>query len=266
MIVTANRLRSIGWIALLLLCGVLLMVLAFRVNSLRSQVHRAEIRIVSLKQEKMYLETEFETRANQQQLKAWNDVEFGYIAPTASQYLENERQLASLSMPAEPDAPAPIRVASMDDSVIAQAAFPAMVSPLTGKIVADEKPAPKEADDQPAKVDHATATATLGQKLATLHRDADEAPAKPKATAKVAKDGKLASKGKAPATPVKKTVEKVAAKTSAKTAVQPKANVAKLAKVPDSKADHAKADHAKAGQSHSGGLIKLALKDVKTKK
>jgi hypothetical protein len=38
---------------------------------------------VALKQQKMYLETEFETRANQQQLKAWNDLEFGYVAPVA---------------------------------------------------------------------------------------------------------------------------------------------------------------------------------------
>jgi hypothetical protein len=59
------------------------MILSFRVNALRSQVHRAEGQIVALKQQKMYLETEFETRANQQQLKAWNDLEFGYVAPVA---------------------------------------------------------------------------------------------------------------------------------------------------------------------------------------
>ena len=121
MIVTANRLRSIGWVVLLALCGAVVLALSFRVNALRSQVHRAEQRIVALKQEKMYLETEFETRANQQQLKSWNDIEFGYVAPTAGQYLENERQLASLSKPADPDAPAPIRVASADDSVIGRA-------------------------------------------------------------------------------------------------------------------------------------------------
>jgi hypothetical protein len=105
------------------------MVLSFRVNALRSQVHRAEGQIVALKQQKMYLETEFETRANQQQLKAWNDLEFGYVAPTAGQYLENERQLAALSKPADPGAPAPIRVASVDDTVIAPAAFPNWLAP-----------------------------------------------------------------------------------------------------------------------------------------
>ena len=42
MMVSANRFRSIGWIALLLVCFALVMVLAFRVNALRSQVHRTE--------------------------------------------------------------------------------------------------------------------------------------------------------------------------------------------------------------------------------
>ncbi|MBB4615256.1 hypothetical protein [Novosphingobium taihuense] len=173
MITTASRLRSIGWLVLLGLCLALVMVLAFRVNALRSQIHHAEARIVALKQEKMYLETEFETRSNQQQLKTWNDVEFGYTAPNASQYLEGERQLAELSLPSRPDAPAPIRVASVDDSVIASAAFPAMVSPLTGKVLAsnDRKVVAvsdedDSRDDRPSrKVAHDEAVETLKDRL-----------------------------------------------------------------------------------------------------
>ena len=130
---TARRLRSMGWVATLVVCAALVMVLAFRVNALRSQVHRSQARIIALRQETMYLETEFETRANQQQLKSWNDVEFGYVAPAATQYLDNERELVSYAKPVEPGAPAPIRVASTDDQVAAAAVFPAMVSPLTGK-------------------------------------------------------------------------------------------------------------------------------------
>lgn len=169
MISTTSRLRSVGWVVLLGLCLALVVALAFRVNALRSQIHHAEARIVALKQEKMYLETEFETRSNQQQLKAWNDVEFGYAAPNASQYLEGERQLAALSVPATPDAPAPIRVASVDDSVIASVAFPAMVSPLSGKALAsnDSKAVADDGDeDRPARtVDHAEAVETLKDRL-----------------------------------------------------------------------------------------------------
>ena len=79
--------------------------MAFRVNALRSQVHRTELQIISLRKEKLYLETEVETRANQQQLKLWNDVEFGYVAPSASQYIASERQLAAFAKPEGPDAP-----------------------------------------------------------------------------------------------------------------------------------------------------------------
>ncbi|WP_174522588.1 hypothetical protein [Novosphingobium lentum] len=179
MMLSPNRMRSIGWFALLGLCAALVLVLAFRVNALRSQVRHAENTIVALRQQKTYLETEFETRANQQQLKAWNDVEFGYVAPTSGQYLENERQLAALGKPAGPDAPAPIRVASADDSVAAQAAFPAMVSPLTGKALngmtaADEKPALSGDAQRTPLVDHAAAAAALGKRLSTVERSDGE--------------------------------------------------------------------------------------------
>ncbi len=129
---TRDRVRSIGWAFILTVCFALVVALTFRVNAVKSQVKLAERQIVSLQQEKMLLETEFETRGNQQQLRALNEVEFGFEAPTAGQYIEGERSLASLGVPRAADAPAPIRVASAagtgDDN-----AFPAMVSPLTGK-------------------------------------------------------------------------------------------------------------------------------------
>lgn len=181
MISPSNRLRSAGWFVLLGLCLTLVLVLAFRVNALRSQVHHAEARIVALKQEKMYLETEFETRANQQQLKAWNDVEFGYAAPGASQYLEGERQLAQLSVPSTVDAPEPIRVASVDDSVIASAAFPAMVSPLSGKALSsdDHKVGNDSDDDDGAdapRMGHAEAVETLKDRLGKVVEPSSRKP------------------------------------------------------------------------------------------
>lgn len=137
---TRDRLRSIGWAAVLLVCFALLVALTFRVNAVKSQVRLTERQIAAVKQDKLFLETEFETRANQQQLKNLNDVEFGYQAPTAGQYLEGERQLAGLGKPRGPGAPDPIRVASAAD--VAQASsFPEMVSPLTGKAMAAEAPA-----------------------------------------------------------------------------------------------------------------------------
>lgn len=242
MIVTANRMRSIGWIALLGMCATLVLVLSFRVNALRSQVQREEQHIVALRQEKMYLETEFETRANQQQLKAWNDVEFGYVAPGAGQYLENERQLASLSKPSEPDAPAPIRVATVDDSVIAAAAFPQMVSPISGRALAAEAKAVASdvvaSDDAPARsMDHAAAAANLGARLGTVTRvtGADVAKDKAKSKASNASDKKTADKKASDKkTPDKKVAptklaDKVTAKTKSKATTKPVTKLASAA-------------------------------------
>lgn len=144
--VGGSRLRQIGWAMALGLVFVLFAALSFRVSAVKSDVIRAERQIIALTQENMRLETEFETRANQQQLANWNAVDFGYIAPRADQYLENERQLASLSQPALPDAPSPIRVARAD----VPAEMPAMVSPLTGKPM-DVEPAATE-QKAPARV------------------------------------------------------------------------------------------------------------------
>ena len=135
MMVGGSRLRQIGWAMALGIVFAVFLGLTFRVNAVKSEVVRAERQIIALKQETMRLETEFETRANQQQLANWNAVDFGYIAPRADQYLESERQLASLSQPLSPDTPAPIRVARSADEI----EMPRMVSPLGA---APAKPTP----------------------------------------------------------------------------------------------------------------------------
>jgi hypothetical protein len=136
-IVAGSRLRQIGWVVALAICIAVFVALTFKVNSVKSEVRLAERRIISLQREKMLLETEFETRASQQQLAQWNAVEFGYQAPTADQYLENERQLVALGEPRAVTAPAPIRVARAPEAGD-HPAFPRMVSPLTGKPVHEQ--------------------------------------------------------------------------------------------------------------------------------
>lgn len=126
-----SRLRRIGWLAALGACTALYLMLHLKVQGVVSDVVRAERQIVALEQEKLLLETEFETRSNQMQLAAWNRVDFGYVAPTAAQFLENERQLASFGGPPAPGSPAPIRVAGA--AGMDAPAFPRLVSPLTGK-------------------------------------------------------------------------------------------------------------------------------------
>lgn len=157
---TRDRARSIGWAVILMVCLALTVALTMRVNAVKSQVALAERKIVALRLEKQMLETEFETRANQQQLKALNDVEFGYQAPTPGQYLEGERQLASLAKARGPDAPAPIRVATAATAEVPT--LVAMVSPLTGKAIAAEA---KGAD---ARANKPAGAARLADRLSQL--------------------------------------------------------------------------------------------------
>ncbi|HSJ95503.1 MAG TPA: hypothetical protein VLC53_00430 [Myxococcota bacterium] len=131
-----SRIRRIGWIAALATCTALYLALHLKVHSVRSEVIAAERQIVALEQRKLLLETEFETRANQLQLAAWNTIDFGYTAPTASQFLESERQLASFGSPRAADAPEPIRVAGATGAD--EPAFPTLVSPLTGRPIDPE--------------------------------------------------------------------------------------------------------------------------------
>ncbi|MBS0254108.1 MAG: hypothetical protein JSS36_02575 [Proteobacteria bacterium] len=142
---TRDRLNLIGWAGAVALALVLTVGLTLRVNATKSRVKLAERQIVELKREKLFLETEFETRANQRQLAELNAVDFGYRAPTAGQYVEGERQLAALGKPREATAPAPIRMARADaagDGLTDRAALiPAMVSPLTGHFAAEAQAA-----------------------------------------------------------------------------------------------------------------------------
>lgn len=129
---SSGRLRQIGWLMVLAICFGCFGALTFRVNTVKSEVRLAERQIVRLERENMLLETEFQTRANQQQLADWNAIEFGYKAPRADQYLEGERQLASLGPPREIGAPSPIRVARAD-AALPDSPAAAMVSPVSGR-------------------------------------------------------------------------------------------------------------------------------------
>ena len=130
-----SRLRRIGWIAALATCTALYLMLHLKVHSVKSEVVRSERQIVALEQQKVLLETEFESRSNQLQLAAWNRVDFGYVAPSAGQFLENERKLAEFGVPRATGAPAPIRVAGGSGEEAPE--FPRLVSPLTGKPLDD---------------------------------------------------------------------------------------------------------------------------------
>jgi hypothetical protein len=129
---TSSQVQSLGWAAVLAICFAAVVVLSFRVHAVRSEVLLAERQLIALERETLLLETEFETRASQRQLAEWNAVEFGYGAPRAGQFLDGERQLASLGEVRGPDAPAPIRLASADAGDAGATADAPMRSPVSG--------------------------------------------------------------------------------------------------------------------------------------
>jgi len=91
-----KRLEGMGWLALVFLVAILLYPLSLSVATLRSDLARTDRKIVEVKKDIRYLETEFSARANLRQLEDWNKLEFGYVSPVASQYLDGERALANL--------------------------------------------------------------------------------------------------------------------------------------------------------------------------
>lgn len=136
---TRDRAESFAWALAIAIGLAVLLALTFRVNALKSEVKLTERRIMAVRADTLALETEFQTRANQQQLAAVNDLEFGFKAPTASQYLSGERRLATLGKPAGPNAPRPILMASADAPAPAAGALPAVLAPIASKALGETR-------------------------------------------------------------------------------------------------------------------------------
>jgi hypothetical protein len=148
---TPSRLRRIGWFAVLGLCIAFFVLLHVKVTAVHADVVQAERRIVALEEQKLLLETEFLTRANQVQLAAWNKVDFGFTSPTADQFIENPRQLAQFGRPAAADAPPPIRLAGLRSGEDVPD-FPRLVSPLTGEPIEADVLGEAEAEEAGAQL------------------------------------------------------------------------------------------------------------------
>lgn len=170
---TRDRVHSIGWISVLLVCGAATLALTLRVNAVKSQVHDTEKRIVYMQQSIDFLETEFQTRSNQQALNQINDLEFGYKAPAAAQYIEGERQLAAFGKPMGPGAPQPIRYAHAEAPATegaresAGGALLAMVTPVADIVKTKGGTAGVKGRD-PEREELLRDAADLGRRLARI--------------------------------------------------------------------------------------------------
>jgi len=135
MMMTASRVRQIGWGFVLGVCIAAFAVLSLTVHAVRSEVMVADGTIARLEARKARLQTEFQARASQRQLARWNRVELGFVAPRADQYMQAGKQLAKLASPAKRGAPTPIQIARAGDAGPTGRAAQSrvMVSPLTGE-------------------------------------------------------------------------------------------------------------------------------------
>ncbi|APW74176.1 MAG: hypothetical protein ABS88_15750 [Sphingopyxis sp. SCN 67-31] len=92
----ARKLQGIGLVLLVLVFAMMLYPVSLKVAATRSELSRIEKQIDRTRDNIRYLESELAVRASMRQLEQWNADTFGYSAPSASQYLSSETQLASI--------------------------------------------------------------------------------------------------------------------------------------------------------------------------
>lgn len=134
--IAVKRLQSIFWVLLVTMGAIAVYLVSLRVASERTELARVERQILAAKREIRYLETEFGARASMRQLERWNSENFRFSTPTAAQYLNGEKALASLEG-ISPNGPTYVAAPVMTAMVETSGEVPAAVA----KAVADPAPA-----------------------------------------------------------------------------------------------------------------------------
>ena len=159
--IAVRQLQSIFWLLLVTFGALGAYLVSLRVATERNDLDRVRAQVAAVRADTRYLETEFAARSSMRQLEKWNADDFRYAAPTAAQYLEGERALASLDR-VQPNGPVyvapPVMTAMVESPAdLPSAAEAATASPAASQIRSDisiiksaeaaELPAKK--DDQP---------------------------------------------------------------------------------------------------------------------
>lgn len=158
MLMAARKLQGIGLVLLVLIFAMMLYPVSLKVAATRSELTRIEKQIDRTRDNIRYLESELAVRASMRQLEQWNADTFGYSAPDAGQYLESERQLASLDR--LPRARGANEVAPV---------LMAMVSPVGAPTVSAPKESP--APSKPAAVKPTAKPVILAQADTAIRSD-----------------------------------------------------------------------------------------------
>ena len=154
-----QRLRNLGWLALVFMVAILLYPLSLNVAATHSDLVAVDREIMDTKREISFLQAEIRTRASLQQLEEWNELLYGYQPPAADQFVNGEAALASLTGDLPETKPVMMAAASVPaPQVVAE---PAVVKVVKEAVVE----APKQAAPK-ATTTKAVATKAVATKLA----------------------------------------------------------------------------------------------------
>lgn len=161
MLMAARKLQGIGLVLLVLIFAMMLYPVSLNVAATRSELAKIERQIDRTRGNIRYLESELAVRASMRQLERWNADTFGYSAPSAAQYLENERQLASLD-----------RLPRARGANDVAPVLMAMVSPVAMPTPAEPKPAADKPVDagKPVQIAQAAVRSDTAPRMAPTRR------------------------------------------------------------------------------------------------
>lgn len=93
----AYRLKGLGWFGGVVIVSLSFYLVSLQVAAERKRLTQIDAKISSAERDIRALETEFDVRANLAQLERWNGDTLALVAPTASQFVRDEGQLAAIS-------------------------------------------------------------------------------------------------------------------------------------------------------------------------
>lgn len=152
-----QRFRPIGMVAGVAVAATGLYLVSLKVAAERGRVEAVDRQIANVRHDLFALQTELGTRASLRQLEKWNGEVLALSAPTASQFVHDEAQLATLDasmLPTHGNAAPAVMVASFTPPAVAASAPPAVTLAAAtiaapGRAAADIVPAAKLASTKP---------------------------------------------------------------------------------------------------------------------
>jgi hypothetical protein len=91
------RLKGLGWFGGVVIVSLSFYLVSLQVAAERKRLAQIDAKISTAEREIRSLETEFDVRSNLAQLERWNGNTLALVAPTASQFVRDEGQLAAIS-------------------------------------------------------------------------------------------------------------------------------------------------------------------------